>query len=1112
MRKRILPLLVLLIVSFSVVYYLNPYVESMDMMKKTLARKAQKEHENAARKYQQFLMLRDPATGLIPKGIYAMEREFMNSFPIRMLKRSELNWVERGPNNTGGRVRSLAIDIRTTTIPNVTIITGGISGGIWKSTNNGDTWMKTTNTSSLHSVTSIVQDTRAGKQNTWYAGTGENIGNSADGGGGALYLGDGLFKSTDNGNSWTPIASTQVNNPTSWTSDWQYVWRLAIDQNNTAQDVVYAATTGGVYRSQNGGNDWTKILAAGTSQAVPMDITTTNNGTVYAAAGSKGGAENQIKGIRKSTDGGNSFQDITPADMPENYGRIVFAVAPSNQDVLYFLVEGVSGNNSTTAAHGHQLWRSPDAGSTWTNISSVIPSNTAPDLDNFSTQNGYDMILNVKPDNPNFVIFGGVSLFKVHDVTNDNMTLAEKHIGGYGMSTNGTANALNDFINHHPDQHIGVFLPGNSKVFYCGNDGSVNITDDITKTTELNKFWLQPKRTGLNITQFYSIAIAPEAGSGFLAGGLQDRGNWMARTSGSLQSWQEVSGGDGTIAQITPDALNTVFQATTEGNIFRYPKTDTSSPVGAAIPMKPDGVANVLFVNPFILDPNDGNLLYFSGGTNANNSGIWRNTKATTATNTEGWQFLTNSEAPNTQVTAIAASTTNSQNVLYYGTADGKVFRIDNANTGDPNKLDITGANFPQGYVNCIAVDPTNSANAIVVFSNYNVDRLWYTTDSGTTWTSISGNLNGASSPSVRWAELFYVNNQLNVYLATSAGLFSTHTLSGTTTNWLPEAQSSIGNVVCVMLDFRSSDNTLVVATHGRGAFEAKITSTATAPASPSKLTASAENASSIKLTWQDNSSDETGFKIERKTNPSDSWSNLVSLDPNVTSHTDNNLTDGVKYYYRIYAINAVGNSTFSNEENAVTIMNAPTNLSVQPTANSRAQLKWDDNSHSEDGYTVERKIGQNGNFQKLKDVNANTTVLEDDAVNPGQVYYYRVKGYNNNLSSAYSNEAVVTITDIAGGSSIPTVFELYQNYPNPFNPSTTIKFAIPKESKVQLRIYDINGQLVSTLMNEVKSPGYYSINWSGLDNYGKSISSGIYLYVIDAVDFRATKKMLFLK
>ena len=162
MRKRILPLLVLITISFSVVYFLNPYIDSMEKKEKTLTRKAQKEYENAARKYQQFLMLRDPATGQIPKGIYASEREFMNSFPIRLLKRSELNWIERGPNNTGGRVRSLAIDIRSTTIPNVTIITGGISGGIWKSTNNGDTWTKTTNSSSLHSVTSIIQDTRAG--------------------------------------------------------------------------------------------------------------------------------------------------------------------------------------------------------------------------------------------------------------------------------------------------------------------------------------------------------------------------------------------------------------------------------------------------------------------------------------------------------------------------------------------------------------------------------------------------------------------------------------------------------------------------------------------------------------------------------------------------------------------------------------------------------------------------------------------------------------------------------------------------------------------------------------------------------------------------------------
>ncbi len=1163
-------------------------------------KKQQKREDFAASSRQMFLMLRDPAINQIPKNIYSNERQFLVSFPQRLLKGQALTWVERGPNNTSGRVRGLAIDVRTTTAPNITIITGGVSGGLWKSTNNGDTWFKTTNNSQLHSVTCMVQDTRQGRQNTWYAGSGEQIGNSASGTG-ASYLGDGIFKSTDNGNTWALLASTQSSNPSSWNSDWQYVWRLAIDKNNSAQDVVYASTTGGVYRTQNGGTSWIKILAAGVNDAVPVDIATADNGTLYVASGSTGGAGNTIMGIRKSTDGGNTFTNVTPATMPDNYARIVFAIAPSNQNVLYFLVQGVTGNNSTPASNGHQLWRSSDAGATWNNISSVIPSNTAPDLANFDTQGGYDMILNVKPDNPNFVIFGGVSLFKVHDVTNDNMTLAQKHFGGYGIQSNGTANALNDFKNHHPDQHYGVFLPGNNNIFYCGNDGGINIANDITKITGMDAFWQVPKRAGLNITQLYAVSIAPEAGSGFLAGGFQDRGNWMARDNNNPANWQETGGGDGTICAIAPDALNTVFQATTNGNIFRYAKSDASSPVNATTSMKPDGATNLQFINPYVLDPNDGNLLYFSAGRNSTtNSGIWRNTSATTATETNGWQFLTNSEEANTQVTAISPSTANSTNVLYYGTSEGKVYRMNNANTGDPAKVDITGSNFPQGYVNCIAVDPTNSANAIVVFSNYNVDRLWYTTNSGSSWTSISGNLMGGV-PSVRWAKIFYVNNQLNVFLATSTGVYSTNTLSGSTTTWSPEAQTSIGNVVCVMLDYRSSDNTLVVATHGRGVFETKITSGATAPTSPTSLAAAVVSSSQINLTWQDNSADETGFKIERRLTPTDQWTLLATTITNVTSFPNTSLTDGIKYYYRVYAFNANGNSTFSNEVNAVTTMLAPTNLTVQTvtsqvtlswtdnsqsedgysierrqgstgqfvkvsdvnrnistytetplndgtkyfyrvfafntngnsalsnevntvtamlaptnlsvqTVNSQAVLNWTDNSQSEDGYTIERKVGQSGQFAKVTDVNSNATTYTDAAVTPGQQYFYRVRGFNSNINSSYSNEATVTITDVNSEEAIPTSFALFQNYPNPFNPSTTIKFAVSTHAHVVINIYDLNGQQIASIMNEEKEAGYYSVSWNGKNKNGSSVTSGIYFYTIQAGSFSEVRKMLLLK
>lgn len=1111
MRKKVLLLSIIIIVPF--LYLIEFQSDKTDKLLKLERKKYLKRENLIASSKQQFLMLRDPNTNEIPKNIYSMERQFLESIPIRLSKANALNWIERGPNNTSGRIRGMAIDVRTTSAPNVTIIAGGVSGGLWKSTNNGDAWTKTTNFSQLHSVTSLVQDTRLGKQDTWYAGSGEQIGNSTASPGDGLYLGDGVFKSTNNGDSWTLLQSTQANSPNQWQSDWQYVWRLAIDKSNLAQDVVYAATTGGVYRTQDGGTIWSKVLGAGTNQAVRVDIAAADNGDLYVASSSIDGTNNTIKGIRKSTNGGNTFSNITPPNMPDEYGRIVLAIAPSNQNILYFFVQGVNGNNSTPAAHGHQLWRSSDAGASWSNISNVIPSNTAPDLDNFSTQEGYDMILNVKPDNPNFVIFGGVSLYKVHDVTNDNLPLAQKHFGGYGMQMNGTANALNDFKNHHPDQHIGMFLPGSNNIFYCGNDGGIHIANDITKTMGMDSFWQTPKRNGLNITQFYSISISPEAGSGFLAGGLQDRGNWMARNNNNPANWQEVSGGDGTIAQITSDALNTVFQATTNGNIFRYAKSDASSPVANTTPMKPNGSSNVMFVNPFVSDPNNGNILYFAGGNNSNtNSGVWRNTTATTANETDGWQFLSSSEVANTQVTAIGVSQNNSSNNLYFGTSDGKVFRIDGANSGNPAKVNITGPSFPQGYINCISVDPSNSNNALVVFSNYNIDRLWYTTDAGNSWTSVSGNLNGNFGPSVRWAKIFYVNNQLNIFLATSVGVFYTNTLSGGTTNWLPEAQNSIGNVVCTMLDFRSADNTLVVATHGRGAFEAKFTTGASAPASPTNLNATVSGSTQINLAWQDNANDETGYKIDRRLTNTSPWVTIATTNSNVTSYSDTQLIDGIKYFYRIYAFNSNGNSNFSNEVNATTTMNAPTNLVLQVLGNTQISLGWTDNSQSESAYSIEKKIGQSGQYSLLTDVASNVISYTDATVVPGQQYFYRVKGFNVNIASAYSNEVNVTLTNIAEEGIIPKNFVLYQNYPNPFNPTTTIKFAVPTESLVNISIYDINGTNIATVVNEIKSAGYFTTSWDGKNNNGTNVSSGIYFYTIRTKNFTHTKKMLLIK
>ena len=126
---------------------------------------------------------------------------------------------------------------------------------------------------------------------------------------------------------------------------------------------------------------------------------------------------------------------------------------------------------------------------------------------------------------------------------------------------------------------------------------------------------------------------------------------------------------------------------------------------------------------------------------------------------------------------------------------------------------------MPSGYVNCLAVDPSNSNNVIAVFSNYNLQSLWYSTNGGSSWADIEGNLSGATGPSVRWATIFYVSGTPHYFLGTSIGVYFTNTLNGGSTIWTQESVSSIGNTVTVMLDWRDNDGTLAAATHGKKVF-----------------------------------------------------------------------------------------------------------------------------------------------------------------------------------------------------------------------------------------------------------------------------------------------------
>ena len=760
------------------------------------------EDDANARDEMEFLIQRDPRTNAIPRGIRRQELLLARTLPRRGVRtvrggperaaaEQVVVWTERGPNNVGGRTRAFAIDVTSPT----TLLAGSVAGGIWRSTDDGVSWSLRLSPSQIHGTTCIAQDVRNGHTGTWYVGTGEIRGSTTNNTRwGSLYLGDGIFKSTNGGSTWTLLPSTSTGTPQT-PDPFDFVINVATNPANAGQDEVLAATWKGIYRSTDGGGSWTQTQP---SDSGMTDVAITPGGVMYAITR----IANAIK-VWRSTNG-TSWTLIQPGTFPTFANRIVIGLAPSNPAVVYFFVQGASGPN------GHQIWKytylsgdGSGAGGTWVNRADNLP------LD-ISTQTGYDQTIHVKPDDENFVLIGGTNLYRSTDgfATAASVTT----IGGYPFFPGP----------HHPDLQAGAFSPADPDVYYSAHDGGISKAADITLPgmvwTSLNH--------GFNVTQFYSVSIAPEAGSNFILAGAQDNGSQLGNAPVS-SNWTMAYGGDGTVVEVAPAADDRIYTQWQGGNIQRIARNLTGD-----LDFTPSGAANQLFVNPIVLDPNNSALLYYAAGTTTSNTMIWRNDNAPIATSTIGWVSLPGTNAGTAvgyvrRISVLGISTANNPNVLYYGTTDGIVMKAANVNAA-PVVTNVTppGLNAGTatgGFVRCVAVDPTNSNRALVAFGNYSFPSLWYTTDGGTSWTDVEGNLAGATGPSIRWATMFYIDGQLEVFLGSSIGVLSTSALAGASTVWAQEAGTAIGNVIIGYMDFRASDNTLAVGTHGRGVFTAQF-------------------------------------------------------------------------------------------------------------------------------------------------------------------------------------------------------------------------------------------------------------------------------------------------
>ena len=772
------------------------------------------------------MLIQDPISEEVPPDIRKAELEYdrILSLETARLRVKALTIESAGPTNVGGRTRAVAYDVRNENV----ILAGGVSGGIWKSTDGGSSWRRTSNPENRNSATCIVQDIRPGREDTWYHGTGEIVGNTASAPQlSAAFRGDGIYKSIDNGETWNPLPSTQDAEPQIFNSQFQYIWNIEINPTNLVEDEVLVAAYGGILRSVDGGNSWEvevgrqlfnlndTINLNRSNASFYTDLERSANNVFYATlstASSSGGISPEA-GFYYSLNGMDWERVFPPID-GLGYRRVVIGSSPSDPDLTYYMVDS---NPILILDHRLSSMGSPDRINGFNLDPRVVPEfgGALGDLD---AQRSYNMMIRVHPTDANTVFVGGTNLYRSTDGfrTHENIDW----IGGYNPE-GGTS----VYPGHHPDQHDLLFLPSDPGVALSASDGGLIRSNDILSDSVI---W-NHSNDGYITSQFYTIAQSRQAGDGSIIGGMQDNGTDLSVNEST--SWRGILDGDGGYAAITKS--NTLWYSSFQnGETFRLTLNGEFG-ITSFARVDPGGLVArarslYLLVNPFVLDPKNENRMFVAGGNHLyfhpNVSQIPGGSKKPTAI---GWTRVNETPIVAGLVSAIESSFDG--RIVYYGTSRGQVFRLDNADDQLNFSLqEITSNSFPdRGYVSCIAVNPEDNQHLLVVFSNYNVPSIFESTDGGSSFSDISGNLEEnpdgtGNGPSVRWAEIIPTTTGNLMLAGTSVGLYSTRLTSSTTT-WIKESPTILGSSIIPMMDYRPGDGKLVIATHGNGVYTTNI-------------------------------------------------------------------------------------------------------------------------------------------------------------------------------------------------------------------------------------------------------------------------------------------------
>ncbi len=739
------------------------------------------------KRWENFNAKRVSSKGDFPnmQSYYNEVNNHLKSNGNRSAKTNSLEWVPFGPfslpefpnppyNEGIGRINCVAFH----PLDSNTFFIGASQGGVWKTTNNGSSWMPI----SEQLPTLRISDIAINKSNpdNMYICLGDyayiGVALDTDDRKRNTHYGMGVFKTNNGGIDWEPTGLSFENTD----FDGSLIRRVFISDQNESE--LVAVGTSGIYKSFDAGDNWNLILD---SLMWDIEQSTFDENILYASSGYVQKLNDGSATIMKSTDFGNTWTVLNTGIPPVGVQRVELALSTSDSNYIYAIAcnlnRGFGG-----------LYQSTDAGQTWS-LKSTSPNVLSGNINGSGTsgQGTYDLSIVVDKDDPETIYVGGVNLWGSTD-GGTNWGRVSYWLYTYGESV-------------HADQHQLKIHPITKQYYLC-NDGGIYRTSNIDIIPSGSSiFWTtnwENLSNGMNITSFYRIGTSKN-NPNYVIAGAQDNSTFYFNGT----SWRNTFGGDGMDCAIDPVVPNVIYGSAQYGRFFK--SFDEGVSISEIIN------DNGEWTSPFLIDPVNRNTLYAAHGDISKSTDFgssWQTISSFPSSPTFGGPLLSSAMK-------VAESNTNYIYVakrLWQSTGDNSEMWV--TKNGGSTWLNITSGIPSELFITAIETDKLDENHVFITLGGFiDGEKIYESTDAGTTWINISADL-----PNIPSNCITQVNGteSSKLFVGTDIGVFYKEVGE---LNW-SVLGSGLPNVIVSDLDYFAQDNILYAATFGRGIWTLNLT------------------------------------------------------------------------------------------------------------------------------------------------------------------------------------------------------------------------------------------------------------------------------------------------